>query len=296
MSSGDIALAGSTDSSTFTNTIRIVRYAASGQLKSDTIYPFPSDVHAVSALSSGHSDDVFVTSGLQGKNGVFTPLVAHIDTEGTMLWSVSLASVFPGDFDILDTDVTSAGNLLLVGTSFTSSGARVFKLSGETGDVLWDRTFDESTSAIVNAVAATADGGAAFAGPPTGFAPVVTRVDADGSLLWVNADAVGSRLHADDYQTKDIAVDAEGNIVVIGLGTTKGQILEFQTFTDVAFIAKIDPDGNVLWFRTLPTDTYLMNAVTVLQDGTYATTGLADVNGRVLNVILFDPATGNVIN
>ncbi len=150
----------------------------------------------------------------------------------------------------------------------------------------------------MDSVAATPDGGAVFAGPPFGFAPVVTRVDADGNLLWVNTDAVEPRLNSNDYLTMDIAVDSEGNTVVVGLGTTKEQILMFQIFTDVAFIAKFDPEGEMLWLRTLPTDYYLMNAVTVLQDGTYATTGFADDidNYSSLNVILFDPETGDVIN
>ncbi len=91
-----------------------------------------------------------------------------------------------------------------------------------------------------------------------------------------------------------------GNTYVVGIGATTRYPIQaipylIQT-TQQGFIAKLDPDGNRLRFREIPPSSTI-NAVTVLSDGTVATAGSADVDDRrVLNIILFDPADGSVLN
>jgi hypothetical protein len=269
-------------------TIRHVRLSPEGDILVDDAQVVQGPANVLATLATQDSGSVILGAS---DNGSF---LLRLDRSRSQIWFTNLEEVAPRAVAVAQ---DAAGDLFVIGQAFSSALISVGKLSAS-GEAIWSNEVGGVGTGVPNpqSIAAAPDGGAVFAGPPFGSATAVTRVDADGKLLWVNTDAIGSRLNANDYHTMDIAVDSEGNTIVVGLGTTKGQILMFQIFTDVAFIAKFDPDGNVLWLRTLPTDKYLMNAVTVLQDGTYATTGLADVNGTALNVILFDPETGDVIN
>jgi hypothetical protein len=270
------------------STIRHVRLSPEGDILVDDSQVVQAAANVLATLATQDSGNVILGAS---DNMSF---LLKLDRSGSQIWSTNPEEVAPRAVAV---DRDAAGDFFIIGQEFGSPVMSVAKLSA-TGAAIWNNEVGGVGTGVPNpqSIAAAPDGGAVFAGPPFGSATTVTRVDADGNLLWVNTNAIGSRLDADDYQPMDIAVDSEGNTIVVGLGTTKEQILMFQIFTDVAFIAKFDPEGDMLWLRTLPTDYYLMNAVTVLHDGTYATAGLANINGFAANVILFDPETGDVIN
>jgi hypothetical protein len=95
----------------------------------------------------------------------------------------------------------------------------------------------------------------------------------------------------------DFIVDSSGDIVMVGEGTTVRYIGDlFPQITIRPFIAKLTPDGELIWERSINANGVRIYGVTETSDGGYAATGAAPgLNGDVLNVIRFDH-DGNIIN
>jgi hypothetical protein len=110
------------------------------------------------------------------------------------------------------------------------------------------------------------------AGSSDGF---VAKYDSAGTLLW------GVQLASTAFNTgPDVAVDAVGNILIANNFTGSIEIgapgqphvtLTSGGSSEVGFLAKIDPAGNVLWART----------VGAAADPRYATSITTDAAGNV---------------
>ncbi len=98
-----------------------------------------------------------------------------------------------------------------------------------------------------------------------GFAP-------DGKYKW--SMALGGE--GEDLG-KDIALDADGNAVVVGWFSktmTVGAVPLKSAGADDAFVVKVDPDGNVLWARKFGAENIdLAQAVAVMPDKSVIVTG-----------------------
>lgn len=126
----------------------------------------------------------------------------------------------------------------------------------------WVRQLGTPTDDRALVVAAAPDGGAVVAGTTHGIMPdsltegtgtsdvFITRLAADGASLWMQQ--LGSDF--DDYVApNDVAMDAAGNVVVVGdtSGDLTGEGL--QGASD-AFIASLAPDGTLNWITQFGTD------------------------------------------
>jgi hypothetical protein len=76
--------------------------------------------------------------------------------------------------------------------------------------------------------------------PLLGYA--VTRWDDAGNVLWTYAGTWDERIHVSDYVI-DFQVDDEGSAIVLG----SVDCIESSGYCQRLALAKIDPDGNLLW-------------------------------------------------
>jgi outer membrane protein assembly factor BamB len=166
-----------------------------------------------------------------------------------------------------------------------------------TGDLLWATDLQTGNVGSVESIKATPDGGAIVTSTANGDV-VVVRTGVNGNLVWTLNGIVGGHSTQDSYECRGLAIDVEGNAIVIGRGTTVRSIGGvIPNITDQAFIAKVDADGNELWFKHLAEDVQVLNDLAVLSDGVIAATGTALQRGSPsLNIVLFDPSDGSVLN
>jgi hypothetical protein len=122
--------------------------------------------------------------------------------------------------------------------------------------------------------------------------------DAEGNFLSISDNLFVPANPDERSGANDFIVDSSGDIVMVGEGTTVRYIGNFfPQITIRPFIAKLTPDGDRIWERTINARGVIVNGVTETADGGYATTGAAPgPNGDVLlNVIRFD-RNGNITN
>ncbi|WP_437835802.1 hypothetical protein [Sorangium sp. So ce1153] len=181
--------------------------------------------------------------------------------EGAHVWSRAF-----GDLDLDRSHgvaVDGAGNVLIAGSfvgtiggdgqSITSGGLRdafVAKLD-PIGALLWIKRFggrdeDAATAIAVDGagdvlVLFQTTGAITLGGEPIAGPYIAAKLAADGKHRWIKPFAGGS-----------LAVDAGGNILVAGSfsGTVdygKGPLVSTDGLD--AFVAKYDPEGNILWNR-----------------------------------------------
>ena len=132
------------------------------------------------------------------------------------------------------------------------------------GVVLWDVAMHGDGNLVARDVAVGADGSivtvARLAGEATGYGWTVAS--AGGNDVWVvklgvDGNHLWTRTFGDDanQEARAVAIDHAGNIVIAGFYSG------FIAFADVeygeaqendAFVAKLDPDGNVLWAHSMP--------------------------------------------
>ena len=124
----------------------------------------------------------------------------------------------------------------------------VASAGGSDRDVLWDLAVDSDGNCYgVGSFEGTADFDGTDVVSAGGTDAYIAKYDDSGSLIWVRR--FGS---SDSDETKCIAIDGDGNLLVGGV--FKGSvdfdtaILSGGTWLSI-FILKMNPDGNVLWAR-----------------------------------------------
>jgi hypothetical protein len=128
--------------------------------------------------------------------------------------------------------------------------------------------------------------------------PALLSIDLQGNVVSTRDDIFTPSNSDESGRAYDFIVDSSGDIVMVGEGTTVRYIGNFfPQITIRPFIAKLTPDGDRIWERTINARGVIVNGVTETADGGYATTGAAPgPNGDVLlNVIRFD-RNGNITN
>jgi hypothetical protein len=114
----------------------------------------------------------------------------------------------------------------------------------EDGEVLWERTHGGDGLDYGYALDLTADGGYIIAGHTRSFGAVdydmyIIRTDAQGDTLWTTM--YGGTGHDMAYSVQETS---SGDYIVAGHGTS------FGAGGDDAYLLKVDPSGNRLWFKT----------------------------------------------
>ena len=206
--------------------------------------------------------------------------VAKISPDGAPLWVLGVGGGgYENGFGVT-TD--SAGDIVVTGRGYgdisigtgkvpgnTQNGALVFKLDGDTGQLLWGKIFGSPTLGATQVVLDVARGGGdddlvivghfetSISFPPS---PPLTGaeggVDVFVAKLNKNGDGIWSKgfTGAMNDVAYEVDVDAFGNILV---GGTFSVSLDFQAQLIQSgggldgFAAKLRPDGSLLWAQAL---------------------------------------------
>jgi hypothetical protein len=212
-------------------------------------------------LTGAGSPEVFFSSDV---------FVAKYDKNGNVLWAKSFGPA-AGESIALD----NAGNFYLTGYfagtatfgsyNITSAGELdIFVVKCDSvGNVLWARSGGGTVADQGLSIAVDSFGNSYVTGvfgetatfdsvsltSVAGSADVfVAKYDSTGSVMW--ARSAGG---ADIDQGYGIAVDAEGNSHVAGVfrgNATFGSFTLISNGADDIFVAKYDPDGNVVWTQS----------------------------------------------
>ncbi|HZF50048.1 MAG TPA: hypothetical protein VE093_15420 [Polyangiaceae bacterium] len=205
--------------------------------------------------------------------------VAKISPDGVLLWAVGVAG---GGFENgygVTTD--SAGDVVVAGRGYgditigaskvpgnPENGALLFKIDGDTGDLLWGKIFGPSTMGANQIVYDVARGGGdddlvivghfekSIDFPPKlpiagadGLDVFVAKLDKNGNGIW--SQAFTGAMNDVAYE---VDVDGFGNILVGGAFTVSLELYEqlIQSGGGVdGFAAKFRPDGSLLWAQAL---------------------------------------------
>ena len=147
----------------------------------------------------------------------------------------------------LDIQQTTDNGFIVLGKIDTisagSSDIYLMKLDYK-GDTLWTRIYGGVALERGNSILQTADGGYIFTGYTHSFGAgdadfIVVKTDASGNVMW-NKNYGGAGF---DYATK-IEITFDGNFVIFGITAS------FGSGNRCSVLLKIDPLGNILWYKT----------------------------------------------
>ncbi len=243
-------------------------------------------VWGVAAGAAGESFAVGQTRGDLGgaARGADDGFLVKYDAAGNQVWAKKVGG--PGMDSLKKVVVDAQGNVIVCGsTSIYETGSLVkdpadglVEKFGPNGDRLWslkiglEKLHENFASVAVDAQGTIVVGGIQTdkitPGGSLEFNGVVVKLSPAGEVLLTKVLDSGK-----DDSVSAVAIDSKGNIVVGG--STEGDLAgPNQGFTD-GYVAKLDPSGTVLWFKSFETP-YIVNPDSVTsvavdgQDRVYA--------------------------
>ncbi|MCW4003125.1 MAG: PQQ-binding-like beta-propeller repeat protein [Candidatus Bathyarchaeota archaeon] len=208
----------------------------------------------------------FLLVGNQFLSGDVNGYVARIDDEGNLLWEKTLGGK---KIDKLFSGVAGENGFALFGLTYSYGGsgsaAWIVQLDFD-GDVVWNKTFGQSTDSSLRAGVLAHDGGYVA----TGYIDTEGSGDYDFYLLKVNSDGdeVWNKTYGgvDSEKGYSMAKVFDGYVVV-------GEKQCLITSSD-AWLIKVDVDGNLLWDKTISgADADSPAYITPARDGNYLVAG-----------------------
>lgn len=144
------------------------------------------------------------------------------------------------------------------------------------GNNLWVRQWGTSSNDLSRGIATDTAGNVLIVGSTAqiGGDAFLTKYDTDGNLAWAKLFGTGV-----SHGASDVTTDVLGNIMVIG--STRGLFADQRPGERDAYLAKYDPDGQLVWTRQLGTEWH-----------DYATAGVCDSAGNILITGLTEVALG----
>lgn len=181
-------------------------------------------------------------------------LVRKYDRAGNVVWSTDPESEGAGEATGVATD--SSGNVLIAGHAYgrleggssTTSYAFVRKYDAD-GSELWTRTFSSNTWEEATGLATDSAGNVfvtgitrgSLSGENFGLHDVfVRKYGPTGEHLWTRQFGTTA-----DDEARDVTVDSDGNVVVVG--QTSGSFAALPNGGFDAFVLKYDGDGDFAW-------------------------------------------------
>ncbi len=193
-------------------------------------------------------------AGFEGRSNIY---LAKVDADGNEIWS----QTFGGDQNILATSaaLTPDGGFIILGhiMYYPETGDDIYLLKVDAdGNEVWSRTWDEG-SMFGYSLIETSDGGYLIAGgidrtddPTDPLADYLfIKVDADGNEVWLTTFG---NPEMTDYghlviETSDGGFVAAGDLVT-----------DLHSHDSDISVAKIDQDGEILWQKSIETNTHNM--------------------------------------
>ena len=188
--------------------------------------------------------DGFLLVGNQfSETGDVNGYVAKTDSQGNLIWQTVLGQE---KIDKLFSGAASNDDFVVFGLSYSygnNQGASWIVKLDEDGQVLWNKTYNESVESALRSGIATKEGSYIAAGyiDPSGEADYdfyFIKVASDGSLLW---NKTYTKIESQKAYSMTTAKD--GYVLA-------GETVSTQTSTD-ALILKVDFEGNKIWETTI---------------------------------------------
>ena len=171
--------------------------------------------------------------------------VGQTDQNGELLWSLAIGGASTdGGCDIIE---TPDHNLLITGYSRSYNAQNfyeVFLLKIDfQGNILWQKTISDGSSALKIIPANTNDGylitgGAAGLFSAIGRFVYIAKISYDGNLIWSNKYSNGN-----DEIGKSLCYDNAGNIMVVGSPAT-------EYIDNDIYLLKFNPNGDSIWTKS----------------------------------------------
>lgn len=244
---GNVWVAASSGSQ-FPAYVSLFKYAPDGTLVRNSDYVRPGgDVYGLALDSADGAALLTTESYLYEPREAYVLALTRTDADGGVAWIA--AAPMNHDLDesagggwgnsamVEDSD----GGLYVAGGSYNGYGedSMLLKFS-PAGALAWRRVFDDPPygSGRMNGVAVHPQGGVVVTGRRND-GDYTRRYAADGTLLWHASQCNGG---SGLCSGTAVAVDADGNTVVVGSG-------KVGSWND-AFVVKYDADGALLWTRS----------------------------------------------
>ena len=218
--------------------------------------------YSVAVDSSGNAFISGITDGnLGGTNaGGYDAFLAKYDPAGNLLWTKQLGTSANDSYGAVAVD--GFGNAFISGWTRGSLGGinmgsdDAFLAKYDTaGNLLWIKQIGTGAWDLSFSVAVDASGNAFISGYTTGNLggtnagnsdAFLAKYDPNGNLFWIKQFGTSA-----DDSSYSVAVDASGNAFISGL--TSGSLGGTNVGSEDVFLAKFDPNGNLLWTEQIGT-------------------------------------------
>jgi RHS repeat-associated protein len=228
--------------------VLLVKYDPSGNLLWARTWGGSSDESANGVLVGGDGS-VYVVGGTQSFGaGWYDVLILKFDSSGNLIWARTWGG---GSYDVgHDLSLDTNGNLEIAAEAygFCPGSCALLLTMSTSGDILATRawkgpaTYDAAYSLTVDANGNTILAGISwdYSVSPEHNTILILKYDSQGNLVWSRnwAGPGGDEL----WGTKTIRTDTQGNIYFAGRTTIVRGSSDFDVL-----LAKIDPNGNLLW-------------------------------------------------
>ena len=169
--------------------------------------------------------------------------VVRTDAEGKLLWNITLGRE---EIDKLFSVVKTQDGFMLAGLTYSfGNGSQVWVVKTDAnGNVAWNKTYGGAGEDAGRAIASTEDNHYVVVGYTNSMGNgdydfLLLKIDASGNLVW-------SKTYGGTQSDKAYAVmGTTGGCVAVGDTRSKG------AGDNDAWIIKTDPDGNVIWDKTV---------------------------------------------
>jgi hypothetical protein len=231
-----------------------------------------------SGIEEGHgiieaTDGSIIVAGSTNTNtvGSLDLYLIKLSSTGDLIWTKSFGDIFyENDASI---DITSDGNYVVAGTSFTSSGHDILIAKFDTaGNILLTKTIGSPGDDVLRKVKATPDGGYMFAG--------YTDVIVQNEFFLIKADSNCLPVWGKTYRVQSVAalfsadLTQDGGFILTGAGGEPG--IGVPGINGILTI-KTDDNGNIQWhqfYRGFGIE--VSRSVISVSNGGYVITGTTD--------------------
>ena len=243
------------------------------------------------------NDGSFVSVGTIVYDPVTTSSSLYLLKTDNLGNKLASKAVNVSNFDVGSSVIkTSDGGLVISGSS--DSSILIMKLDASLS-IQWQNQYSvtDSGTIAVNKILQTPDGGYLLAGSKienstdsNGVAGCLLKIDATGSLVFAKRYF--------DYNANnlfDVAATADGNYALLG-----GTQYDYYT-NDSAYIVKINPDGSVIWVRSLSNTNQTTHATALLSalDSGIVVTGesyeIDSISGTDQTIMVKYSTAGNLV-
>jgi hypothetical protein len=250
-------------------------------------------------LAVSQNGDIFVVGRselgwgepLHAFNGFYDALVAKFDANGNRLWHTFLGSAYADEAYAVYT--SPDGFFFVAGNSISSWGDPINPHSGNddgfiakmdsSGNILWNTFIDFGAGESCRVITQNEAGDIFVAGTSETWVLVdkqqrwigdvfIACLSRDGNLLW--KQSYGSE---DDDRCKDIAIDENNNIYMVGDTNSdwRNSLNSLPGLSDV-FLAKFNSQGNLEWIFFMGSDYIdLSNKLAIHPSGNIILTGIS---------------------